>query len=277
MSKRVDYRSKDVDIALNTISEKRHEDDFKYESLNSFAFIIKGQKDPHYFLDKPCYAALLKDNVKNVTRFIDFSFAKWRVEEQELSVEEYNYISFLVNKSVYRHAFVRKDPTEIASKGAVFFTHFPAQYIVSAAMYIRNVRELPEDVMNNWGVFSKYMDKNAALYLAHTLSLHQGKYCFIGMHLHTCVEKDNIKNAMKNMAKEDFFNFGTELFRNNQDYKYLADIWGEKDIQQFHLKDYKGVKRKEYRDCWGSSSNNYYIPEENIEEFCKDVMEKVVV
>ena len=192
-------------------------------SLNNYVIVLEN-KETRDSLNSPCYANLKYFAIgdKKVIFFIDWSLSR---KSKELLFEgsktylnkAITYLYWLVNDSIFSDVFVTKDPKEIISGGAIFHTHYPANFVVQAATAVRYIGEFSE-IIKIWYKFKDYINKDAALFLAHSFSLSNKEYFFT----------DYIYNAHYFMENKDLNRTVLRNFMNKKlNQEYISMYYGK--------------------------------------------------
>lgn len=83
------------------------------------------------------------------------------------------WLDFLLNKSMWSHIFVTKDPEEIIKQGCIYdLSAVPMRHVIHAANLVRYTTE-HADIPKRWDVFRKYFDPDLSMYLPHYFTLNK--------------------------------------------------------------------------------------------------------
>ncbi len=190
----------------------------------------------------PCFNELKDLHTGGAIAFIDYPFA--HCPRFTPNIKKYLY--WLFNKSAWRNAFLSKD---IARKGIVYNTSYPAQFVIQAAILTRYPSEW-EDIIYFWNKLQEYVDEHLALLVAHLLEKEENN-CFI------FIDNRNSNHyglnpgligveEIKKMINNEPHIRGFKPFSTNTNYKDLNTIWNTKNIfrspPRFPLADNKHTK-----------------------------------
>lgn len=156
---------------INIIYEQRH--DRYYKSYNSSLqnfFILGGDGSVIGFFNEPCYSKLREDieffTDDNVLITYLSVHDKWYYANTTTKKLVLKYISWIVNKSPWRFAFITKNAKDIFDNGAVVDLKYKSEYIISALSALRNVNE-GHNLINTWEKFiSIGVDKHTSQILS---------------------------------------------------------------------------------------------------------------
>jgi hypothetical protein len=204
-----------------------------FSSLSNFGLVYQDLAH-EAFHQQPCYGALSLDrrealHAENNPCILFYDRPGYLVKVDKALQKD--YLTWLMNESVFRHAFISKSWHLAKKYGAVYSTQYPIQYVLQAAKAVRYMGEKP-GVVQMWGRLSPHMDKNAALFLAHFIH-DQGPDHFvlfdgyIGGHHMFDVGHFGCR-GLKRVVEEDFSAFNHKSFAEKpHGYQNQGLIWGK--------------------------------------------------
>lgn len=168
--------------------------------------------------NNPC--VLFCDKVGNITRALSDDLLK-------------TYLSWLLNESVFRHAYITKKWNLVAKFGCLFSTQYPLPYVVQAGKAIRYCVEYPH-IVQLWGKLSPHMNKDAALFLAHFIK-EDREDCFAGydgyISGHNLFDKTEFGcRGLQRVVEGDLTAFtGRSMAQQTHGYMGQGKLWGKRE------------------------------------------------
>jgi hypothetical protein len=79
--------------------------------------------------------------------------------------EAIEYADFMANKSVWKHAYIEKDPEKLLTGASIFHTTFPYRYLLQAGMLMRHLYDAPT-LVRSFLEYKKHIKGSAAYFIA---------------------------------------------------------------------------------------------------------------
>ena len=133
----------------------------------SFACVSKGikLKDVKFRQGHACFGSLLSYN-DHPEYLIASLFLNRNFTAEPIKKREKEYVSFIIKRSVFADCFQTKNINSVFEKGVILKTHLPAQFVYSALVSLRYLKEYP-DIPMFWSKFRKHVSGEEALILSH--------------------------------------------------------------------------------------------------------------
>lgn len=234
--------------------------DKKIDGLQNFGYVMENEGKLHHFisLGAACYATLgsgpeyfkhyigdekgyyktqYEMRLGKPLYFVDFGVRCFTPNmaytvSKELALR---WAEFVATKSIWRRAFITKDPEELITKPAIFHTCHPMRFVISAAMTLRYLYEHSK-VIETWDVLRQCMPGTAAFYLANHVRIVEGSFRYQWTGGHAIFDRaTNIdqKQVFTSLYTRDFSKMkgSHSMYASPWSYSGLQKIWCNGDAE----------------------------------------------
>lgn len=188
-----------------------------------------------------------------------------------------DYLTWLLNESVFANVFVTKDAVEAHKDGIICHTHYPAAFMLSACAYARYTKELP-GIVRFWASLRNVIDPHAALVFAHFFREYKDKQYYIEPSvsvINTVFDPNQMgKQELTRMVNKDLRCLQGRPFSEQQGpYKEFTHIWRSSGnlkhsnlIKDGPLLEFVGGEIITHTDSWSNETwTRTYFKKDNIE------------
>lgn len=244
--------------------------------LNKFGWVYKTKDGKLKTVNRgnqPCYADLLynwKPIGAKALYFVDWANSLYDPKDGISEKKALEYVKWAATQSVWRRAFVTKNPEQLISGPSIFNTAHPIRFVVQAAMMLRYIYE-KQPIIAMWFRLKEYVDKHAAFYLAHQVAPqydHANIYVRLGNDGHNMFDKDRDNAIVLHSLVTRDFSFMKKMhstYKKAYGYRNLESIWGPKEYVPLTLPPYTVEK---ITGTWGRVIKGW----EDLGKFAKETV-----
>jgi hypothetical protein len=140
--------------------------------------------------------------------------------------EAVEYATYMANESVWRHAYVEKDPEKLLSGPSIFHTTFPYRYLIQAGMLMRHLYDSPA-LVRSFLEYKKHINGNAAYFIASRYVLGaDGEIKYQKMNFHSPWDAmvGSEPQVLKSLYNSDF-RFMKDMPLAEQEFDYFSKLY----------------------------------------------------
>lgn len=222
--------------------------------------LVTAEGDVTAWFGQGCFVRLVKGSYHGEPPVYFVTNPGLRYWEENPRTEEYKalhrkYGKWLANKSVFADAFITKDPDILMTKGAIFRTDFPFQYVIQAAIAHRYIYEKTRNI-KAWQALRDEFGGNRAFFLSHwycpaedAIGPDNIKYYRIPPGMWWPVNGNDSINTTFDYTDMDKGRYLRFINNNRSEFQYFksfrdrpygkgfADIWGPKTGERLSVRD----------------------------------------
>lgn len=216
------------------------------------------------------YKELLKEREGNPLFFVDWSLMRYEKDNDEDHNLFLEWADWVANKSIWRKAFISKNPEELLAKAAIFHTVHPIRFVIGGAMMLRYIYEHPH-VIKTWDVLRKHLPENVAFFIANLVFFDKNQKELSKRRLTSHSVFDNMNGYDEKLIFQSLY---FRDFSHMKQYKSMEEVpWVYNKLPKIWTEPGDTVLTFPNPDA-GTKGNGWNVDTRkwiNIERFCREI------